>query len=78
MVPPRRPSRPALPPRRSRPDRVDGQDEPLVDPGRALGLRLLALLGAVSFVMLGLSSIVPLLQPPAAPPLPDQRRLPMA
>ena len=62
----RRPPRPALP------------DEPLVDPGRSLGLRLLALLGAVSFVMLGLSSIAPLLQPPAAPPLPDQRRLPMA
>jgi hypothetical protein len=78
MVPSRRPSRPAPPPRCSRPAGVDGQDEPLVAPGRALGLRLLALLGAVSFVLLGLSSIVPLLQPPAPPPLPDQRRLPMA
>jgi hypothetical protein len=45
-----------------------------VDPGRPLGLRLLALLGALSFVMLGLSSLVPLLNPqPAAPPrAPDQ------
>ena len=34
-----------------------------VDRGRPLGLRLLALLGALAFVMLGLSSLAPLLQP---------------
>ena len=39
-----------------------------VDPGRPLGLRLLALLGAFSFVMLGLSSLAPLLQPPQREP----------
>jgi hypothetical protein len=48
-------------------------DEPLVDPGRSLGLRLLALLGAFSFLMIGLSSLVPLLQPTPPPPMPDQR-----
>lgn len=50
-----------------------GDDEPLVDPGRGLALRLLALLGAFSFLMLGLSSLVPLLRPPPPPPMPDQR-----
>lgn len=56
-------------------DRAPGDDEgPLVDPGRPLGLRLLALLGAVSFLMLGLSTVLlPLLQPSPPPPLPDQR-----
>ncbi len=45
-----------------------------MDPGRSLGLRLLALLGALSFLMLGISSIAPLLQPlPPPPALPDQR-----
>jgi hypothetical protein len=40
-----------------------------VDRGRPLGLRLLALVGALSFLMLGLSVVAPLLQPrPQAPP----------
>lgn len=42
-----------------------------VDPGRPWPLRLLALVGAFSFLMLGLSSVVlPLLQrqQPASPP----------
>jgi hypothetical protein len=45
-----------------------------VDRGRPLGLRLLALLGAFSFVMLGLSSLAPLLHPPERrpPDLPDR------
>jgi len=57
-----------------RDDRADDDDAPLVDPGRNLGLRLLAFVGALSFVMLGLSSVlVPLLNPPPPPPMPDQR-----
>jgi hypothetical protein len=32
------------------------------DPGRPLGLRLLALLGALSFLALGISSPLPILQ----------------
>lgn len=52
-------------------------DEPLVDRGRGLGMRLLALLGAFSFVLLGISSIAPLLQPPPPPPMPDQRQAPV-
>jgi hypothetical protein len=45
-------------------------DDWAVDPGRPLPLRLLALLGAFSFVMLGLSSVLlPLMQrPPAGQP----------
>lgn len=39
-----------------------------VDRGRPLGLRVLALVGALSFLMLGLSVVAPLLQPrPKAP-----------
>jgi hypothetical protein len=38
-----------------------------VDPGRPIGQRLLALLGAFSFVMIGLSSLLPLLQSTPAP-----------
>ncbi|MEB3352660.1 MAG: hypothetical protein VKM34_00255 [Cyanobacteriota bacterium] len=47
-----------------------------MDRGRGVGLRLLALLGAFSFLMLGVSSLIPLLQP-APPQLPDQRREPV-
>jgi hypothetical protein len=54
------------------------QEEPLEDRGRSLGLRLLALLGAFSFLMLGISSIAPLLQPPEPPELPEQRTNPLA
>jgi len=43
-----------------------------VDRGRPLGLRLLALVGAISFVMLGLSVIAPLLQPSPPSPAPRQ------
>jgi hypothetical protein len=60
-------------PPRHPPPSSSGDDEPLVDPGRSLGLRLLALLGAFSFLMIGISSIVPLLQPLSPPPMPDQR-----
>lgn len=68
---------PAKPPDDSLPPEDSSPDEaPLVDQGRGLGLRLLALLGAVSFLMLGVSSLTPLLQP-APPQLPDQRRGPV-
>jgi hypothetical protein len=60
------------------PDSEREEDEFLEDPGRGLGLRLLALLGAFSFLMLGLSSMAPLFQPTPSPPLPDQRRSPAA
>lgn len=55
------------------PPEPDDGDWP-VDRGRPLGLRLLALLGAFSFVMLGLSSLTPLLHPPERrpPDLPDR------
>jgi len=40
-----------------------------VDPGRPLGLRLLALVGALAFVLLGVSIVTPLLNPqPDTPP----------
>ncbi len=52
-------------------------DELLEERGRSLGLRLLALLGALSFLMLGISSIAPLLQPASPPQLPDSRRSPV-
>ena len=48
--------------KRWHPPEPDDGDWP-IDRGRPLGLRLLALLGAFSFVMLGLSSLVPLLHP---------------
>jgi hypothetical protein len=50
----------------------------LVDRGRGLGLRLLALLGALAFLMLGISSIAPLLRPLPPDEQPYQRRGPLA
>ncbi|MFU8886727.1 MAG: hypothetical protein ACNA8O_14875 [Cyanobacteriota bacterium] len=55
------------------PDQNEPLEGPLVDPGRSIGLRLLALVGAFSFLMLGISSLAPLLQPAPPPALPDQR-----
>ena len=52
---------------RWQPPEPDDGDWP-VDRGRPLGLRLLALLGALSFVMLGLSTLAPLLHPPERHP----------
>jgi hypothetical protein len=65
-------SRPT-PPRRPHGTCEDDPEEWAVDRGRPLGLRLLALVGAFSFLMLGISSLVPLLRPPPPPPMPDQR-----
>lgn len=62
-------------PNRSAVPSCGDNDVPLVDPGRSMGLRLLALLGALSFLMLGVSSILPLLQPPS--PVPQPRQAPV-
>jgi hypothetical protein len=55
------------------------EDRDLEDRGMPLPLRVLAAVGAFSFLMLGLSSLVPLLRmPPPAPPDPlDSRNLPV-
>ncbi|MFM7675410.1 MAG: hypothetical protein ACKO5F_07455 [Synechococcus sp.] len=42
--------------------------------GLPLGLRALALVGAFSFVMLGLSVLAPLLNPPPQPPTPPEQK----
>lgn len=54
-----------------------GEEDLLEDRGRSLGMRLLALLGAVAFLMLGISSMAPLLRVPAPPQLPDRQRNPL-
>ncbi len=71
--------RPRLPPpHRSSAGDNDPEDWP-VDRGRPLGLRLLALVGALAFVMLGINSLLPVLQGPQQPPsLPDQREAPVS
>lgn len=63
--------RPTPPPHR--PSGPADDEEPLLDPGRSLALRILALLGAFSFLMIGISSIVPLLYPAPPPQTPNQR-----
>ena len=61
--------------------RRGSDDEPLIDPGRPIGLRLLALVGAASFLLIGVASLVPLLewlrQPPAPPSPLDPRQRPV-
>jgi hypothetical protein len=54
------------------PSREDQDDWP-IDQGRPLLLRLLALLGALGFVMLGVNSLLPAFEPPSPRPMPDQR-----
>jgi hypothetical protein len=58
---------------------VSREEEELLEVrGRSLGQRLLGLLAAFSFLALGLSSMVPQLQPQAPPALPDRRPTPVA
>ncbi len=58
---------------------LEPDDAPLIDPGRNLGLRLLGLLGALSFLMLGLATVlIPLLQSAPPPPLPASPSRPTA
>lgn len=54
------------------PSMEDQEDWP-IDQGRPLLLRLLALLGALGFVMLGVNSLLPAFEPPSPRPMPDQR-----
>jgi hypothetical protein len=51
---------------------ADPDDWP-TDPGRPWLLRLLALLGALAFVMLGVNSLLPAFQPPAPLPSPEPK-----
>jgi hypothetical protein len=57
----------------------DRDDESLEERRMSLPLRVLAAVGAFSFLMLGLNSLVPLLRmPPSSPPDPlDPRNLPV-
>lgn len=48
----------------------DPDDWP-IDQGRPWGLRLLALVGALAFVMLGISSLLPVFQQPVPRPVPS-------
>ena len=54
------------------PSMEDQEDWPM-DRGRPVLLRLLALLGALGFVMLGVNSLLPAFEPPSPRPMPDQR-----
>jgi hypothetical protein len=47
-------------------------DDWSIDQGRPWGLRLLALVGALAFVMLGINSLLPVFQQPIPPPAPAQ------
>jgi hypothetical protein len=58
-------------PRQRQPSPLEDAEDWPVDRGRPWLLRLLALVGALAFVMLGLNSLFPLLQQPM--PMPDQR-----
>lgn len=54
----------------SRADQSEVDDEMPMQWSRPLALRLLALVGAASFVMIGLSVVIPLLQPQPPQPRP--------
>ena len=59
--------------RKPLPPSMEDQDDWPIDQGRPLLLRLLALLGALGFVMLGVNSLLPAFEPPSPRPMPDQR-----
>lgn len=54
------------------PPSMEDQDDWPIDQGRPWLLRLLALLGALGFVMLGVNSLLPAFEP-SPRPMPDQR-----
>ena len=59
--------------RKPLPPSMEDQDDWPIDEGRPVLLRLLALLGALGFVMLGVNSLLPAFEPPSPRPMPDQR-----
>ena len=62
-----------MPNRKPLPPSMEDQEDWPIDQGRPLLLRLLALLGALGFVMLGVNSLLPAFEPPSPKPMPDQR-----
>ena len=52
---------------------MEDQDDWPIDQGRPWWLRLLALLGALGFVMLGVNSLLSALEQPSPRPMPAQR-----
>ena len=52
---------------------MEDQDDWPIDQGRPWWLRLLALLGALGFVMLGVNSLLPAFEQPSPRPIPDHR-----
>ena len=59
--------------RKPLPPSIEDQEDWPIDQGRPMLLRLLALLGALGFVMLGVNSLLPAFEPPSPRPMPDQR-----
>ena len=59
--------------RKPLPPSMEDQEDWPMDQGRPVLLRLLALLGALGFVMLGVNSLLPAFEPPSPRPMPDQR-----
>jgi hypothetical protein len=59
--------------RKPLPPSMEDQEDWPIDQGRPLLLRLLALLGALGFVMLGVNSLLPAFDQPSPRPMPDQR-----
>ena len=59
--------------RKPLPPSMEDQDDWPIDQVRPWWLRLLALLGALGFVMLGVNSLLPAFQQPSPRPMPDQR-----
>ena len=59
--------------RKPLPPSMEDQDDWPIDQGRPWLLRLLALRGALGFVMMGVNSLLPAFEPPSPRPMPDQR-----
>jgi hypothetical protein len=59
--------------RKPLPPSMEDQDDWPIDQGRPWLLRLLSLLGALGFVMLGVNSLLPAFDQPSPRPMPDQR-----
>lgn len=64
--------------RKPLPPSMEDQNDWPIDKGRPWWLRLLALLGALGFVMLGINSLMPAFEQPSPRPMPDQRNRPVS